>query len=189
MTPARIAFATAALFHACVAQELHKPLPVSDFLLSDMDGHPVHYSALKGKTTVVLFFSTRCPMSNAFNYRRNALYLDFKERVTFLMVDSNANESLTEVRDYARGVEFDCPVYQDANHSAADRLGAQVTTDTFVLDSSGAIRYHGYLEDSPNPTRVKNRGLRLAIEEVLAGKAVSIPETRALGCTIRRNKR
>src|SRR5262249_38324577 len=175
-------------FYAAYAQEFRQPAVVSDFLVSDMNGRPVHYAALKGKITVVIFFSTRCPLSNAFNYRRNSLYIDFKDRVNFIMVDSNSNEPLREVRDYARGVEFDFPVYRDTNHEAADSLGAKVTTDTFVLDSSGTIRYHGYLEDSPNPSRVKSRGLREAIEAVLSEMPVAVRETKAVGCTIRRGK-
>ena len=158
-----------------------------DFTLLDMDGNTVKYSALKGDVTAVIFFSTRCPMSNAFNYRRNTLYLDFKNRVKFIMVDSNANESIEEIRKYSRTAEFDFPVYKDLNGAAADALGAEVTTDTFVIDSLGAIRYHGYIEDSPNPTRAKIQGLRLAIQAVLDGQPVSVPETKARGCALRRN--
>ena len=162
--------------------------PVGDFSLINMDGRTVSYSALKGNVTVLIFFSTRCPMSNAFNYRRNKLYNDFKDRAKFIVINSNSNESMQEVRDYARAVEFDFPVYKDSDNVVADRFGVRVTTDTFVLDSSGTIRYHGYLEDSPNPTRAKNQALRLAIEAVLEGKPVAAPETRALGCSIRRGK-
>jgi peroxiredoxin len=187
MTPIRISFTVALLLQTCFAQE-RRAAPLSDFVLSDMDGRPVHYNALKGNVTVAIFFSTRCPMSNAFNYRRNTLYLEWKDRVNFIMIDSNSNESVAEIRDYARAVEFDFPVYRDIDHQATDALGAQITTDTFVLDASGTIRYHGYLEDSPNPTRAKHRGLRLAIESVVSGAPVTAPETKAFGCAIRRAK-
>jgi hypothetical protein len=166
----------------------HLGAPVRDFRLYDMKGHAVNYSSLKGSVTAVIFFSTRCPMSNAFNYRRNALYNDFGGRVKFIMIDSNSNESLEEVRNYAQEVEFDFPVYKDVDNVVADLFGAQVTTDTFVMDSFGVIQYHGYIEDSPNPTRAKNQGLRRAIEAVLESKPVIVPETHALGCTIRRSR-
>ena len=71
-------------------------------------------------------------MSNAFNYRRNKLYLDFAGRVNFIVIDPNANESMDEVRAYARTAEFDYPVYKDIGNVVADRFGAQITTDTFV---------------------------------------------------------
>lgn len=166
------------------ASEFHLGGPVSDFQLLDTNGHMVNYSALKGDVTAVIFFSTRCPISNAFNYRRNNLYLQFNGHVKFIMIDANANESLDEIRKYAKAVEFDFPVYKDVDNVVADRFGAEITTDTFVLDSSGILRYRGYMEDSPNATRAKIPALRLAIEAVLGGKPVPMPETKALGCSI-----
>jgi hypothetical protein len=151
-----------------------------------MQGHLQGYSSLKGKVTVVIFFSTRCPMSNAFNYRRNLLYHDYGDRVRFIVVDSNVNESLDEVRTYARETGFDFPVYQDIDNQLADQLGARSTTETFVLDSAAVTRYHGYIEDAPNPARTTKQGLRLALNAVLAGESVATPETRSVGCAIRR---
>jgi peroxiredoxin len=186
----RIAVFTAAILVAATesfyAQDFRLGAHVSDFAVSDANHRFVNYSSLRGSVTVVMFFSTRCPMSNAFNYRRNTIYNDFTGRVRFIVVDSNNNESAEEVQEYARSVEFDFPVYKDVNNVVADRFGAQVTTDTFVIDSSDVVRYHGYIEDSPNPTRSTKQGLRRAIEAVLEGKPVSAPETKALGCSIRR---
>jgi hypothetical protein len=136
---------------------------------------------------VVMFFSTRCPISNAFNFRRNTLYQTFRQQVTFIAVDSNVNETLEEVRMYAREVGFDFPVYKDESNVMADHFGALVTTECFVLDSSGVVRYRGHIEDSPHAERSRLHGLRVALEAILAGKPVEIPLTKALGCSIRRN--
>jgi peroxiredoxin len=173
---------------AMCAQQFHLGAPVSDFTLRDMNGRSLNYRALRGKVTVVMFFSTRCPISNAFNFRRNTVYRDFRNRVKFVVVDSNSNESLEEVRAYAREVGFDFPVYMDVNNQASDRFGVLATTDTFVMNSSGVIKYHGYIEDALNPKRTTKQGLRLAIEAVLEGKPVAMAESRARGCAIRRSK-
>jgi peroxiredoxin len=173
---------------AMCAQQFHLGAPVSDFTLHDMNGRSVNYRALKGKVTVVMFFSTRCPISNAFNFRRNTVYRDFRKRVNFLAVDSNSNESLEEVRAYAEEVGFDFPVYMDVNNQASDGFGVLATTDTFVMDSSGVMQYHGYIEDALNPERTTKQGLRLAIKAVLEGKPVEMAESKARGCAIRRSK-
>jgi peroxiredoxin len=173
---------------ATCAQQFHMGAPVSDFTLHDMNGRSLNYRALRGKVTVVMFFSTRCPISNAFNFRRNTVYRDFRNRVKFVVVDSNSNESLEEVRAYAKEVGFDFPVYMDVNNQASDRFGVLATTDTFVMDSSGVMKYHGYIEDALNPERTTKQGLRLAIEAVLEGKPVPMAESRARGCAIRRSK-
>lgn len=170
------------------AQDPGMGKPVPAFSLLDMRGHPYHYSAHSGKVTAVIFFSTRCPMSNAFNHRRQLLFHDYGKRVRFLVIDSNANESMEEERNYARDVGFDFPVYLDLDNKVADLLGARNTTETFVLDTMGMVRYRGYIEDAPNPERTKLKGLQLAIEAVLADRPVETPETRGIGCSIRRNR-
>ena len=168
------------------AQPFRLGVPISDFSVRDMKGRAVYHRTAKGEVTVVMFFSTRCPISNAFNYRRNMIYKDFKNRVKFIVVDSNSNEPLGEIKAYADEVEFDFPVYKDVNNEVADRFGALTTTDSFVIDSSGVIQYHGYVEDAVNSTRTTKQGLRLAIQAVLDGKPVATAETKARGCAIRR---
>ena len=173
---------------ASYGQEFRTGGLVSSFTVRDMKDHASTFSARKGHVTVVMFFSTRCPISTAFNYRRNTIYKDFKDRVKFMVVDPNSNESLEEVRTYANEVGFDFPVYKDVNNEVADRFGVMTTTDTFVIDSFGIMRYHGYVEDSVNPARTTQQGLRQAIEAVLNGKPVTLAETSARGCAIRRKK-
>ncbi len=168
------------------AQQFHVGSPVSDFTLRDLDGRSVSYSALKGNVTVVAFISTQCPVSNAYNDRMNDLYKEFSDRVKFIFVNANANESADQVREHARTVGFAFPVYKDVNNVVADLFGAQATPETYVIDSAGVVRYHGYVDDAQNPARIKNRGLKLAIEAVFAGQPVANPETKAFGCTIKR---
>ena len=170
------------------AQQFRPGASVSDFTVQNMDRHPFNYKSVKGNVTVVMFFSTRCPISNAFNFRRNSLYKDFNKRVKFIVVDSNSNESIDEVRTYAKEVGFDFPVYKDVNNEVADRFGVMATTDTFVMDATGVMQYHGYIEDALNPSRTTKRALRLAIESLLDGKPVEMAETSARGCAIRRGK-
>jgi peroxiredoxin len=175
----------AASVQAVYGQQFHLDQPITDFAVQDLKGRPLNYRALKGKVTVVMFFSTRCPISNAFNFRRNTIYREFKDRVKFIVVDSNSNESREEVRAYAHDTGFDFPVYLDPKNEVSDRFGVLATTDTFVMDSTNTIRYHGYIEDALNPERTTKRGLRLAIESLLAAKPVEMAESRARGCAVR----
>lgn len=167
------------------AQQLHLGSQVTGFELQDIHGRNRSIRAGKGRVTVLLFFSTRCPLSNAFNFRRNVLYPDFHKEVRFLLVDPNANESLAEVREYAKRAEFDLPVYRDVDGKVAERLGVRATTDTFVLDGTSVMRYHGNIENSPNPDRATQRGLRTALVSVLSGQPVTAAETLAIGCAVR----
>jgi hypothetical protein len=55
-----------------------------------------------------------------------------------------------------------------------------------VIDNSGAIRYHGSIDDNMNESRVRTRRLRAALDALLAGNPVPSTETKAFGCTIKR---
>ncbi|MDQ6708595.1 MAG: redoxin domain-containing protein [Acidobacteriota bacterium] len=161
-----------------------------DFTVRGPDGSPKSFSELKGDTTVVVFLSARCPVSNAYTERMQEVYRDYSPRgVKFIFVNANQNEPAAEVLEHAKRAGFPFPVYRDVGNAAADRFGAQVTPETLVIDRSGAIRYRGAIDDSQNPARIHKQGLRLALDAVLAGKTVASPETKAFGCTIKRARR
>jgi peroxiredoxin len=163
--------------------------PAAAFSLEDVRGNRVNYSPHDGRITVIVFISTRCPMSNAFNYRINSLYTEFSRRgVKFLVVNSNADESLDEVRRHAERMEYDFPVYKDENNVVADLFGAIATPDSVVLDEKGMLRYHGIIEDGANPQRSTKRPLRLAVEALIEHHEVFEPVTHGRGCAIRRVK-
>ena len=160
---------------------------VSDFSVTDLTGTPVAFRTLKGNLSVVAFIATRCPISNAYNDRMNALYKDYAPKgVRFIFLNSNSNEPPAEVEQHARSAGFAFPVYKDPNNVVADRFGAMATPEMFVIDHSGTIRYHGYIDDSKDLENVKKQGLRPALDALLDGKPVAIPETKAFGCTITR---
>jgi peroxiredoxin len=172
------------------AQQFKPGAPVTDFDIANLKGEPVKYSALKSDTTVVIFISTACPISNGYNDRMKAVYNDYAAKgVHFIFINANSSEPPAEVAEHAKAHGFPFAVYKDATGAAADLFGAQVTPETYVMDKDGVIRYHGYVDDSVTEARVHNHGLRLALDAVLAGKAVPVAETKAFGCTIKRRRR
>src|SRR5437867_2784193 len=70
-------------------------------------------------------------------------------------------------------------------------LGARVTPEAFVIDADRVLRYRGRIDDT-YITRAKRRDqptrddLQNALDDVLAGKPVTRPETEATGCPIAR---
>jgi peroxiredoxin len=170
-----------------VGQDFKLGSTVSDFTVRDLSGKEVAFAALKGPVTVVTFISTTCPISNAYDDRMNAVYQDYSARgVKFIFVNANSNEPPAVVEKHAKDVGFTFPVYKDPRNALADRFGATVTPESYVIDETGAIRYHGQIDDSRNEARIQTRGLRMALDAVLAGKPVQVQETKAFGCTIKR---
>ncbi|MCX6589937.1 MAG: redoxin domain-containing protein [Acidobacteria bacterium] len=182
--------AIALLAAVASAQEFKLGSTVTDFPLQAVTGAPSSYAALKGGITVVAFISVQCPISNDYNERMESLYRDYSAKgVKFIFVNANASEPAAEVAAHAKSAGFSFPVYKDAGNVAADKFGAQVTPETFVMNAAGVVLYHGAIDDARNPARVTAKGLRNALDAVLAGKPVPQAETKAFGCTIKRVRR
>ena len=179
-------FLAAGLF----GQEYRLASSVTDFTVSSFSGTPVSFSSLKGDLTVVMFIATQCPVSNAYNERMTAVYNEYAPKgVKFVVINSNSTESADDVRLHAATHNFPFAVYKDVDNVVADQFGVQVTPETFVIGKSGAILYHGSIDDSQNAANVKTPGLRLALDAVLSGQSIARAETKAFGCAIKRVRR
>ena len=173
-----------------IGQEFRLGSSVTDFTVSNFSGVPVSFSSLRGDLTVLMFVATQCPVSNAYNDRMKAVYNEYAAKgVKFVAINSNGTEPADEVRLHAATHSFPFAVYKDVDNVVADRFGAQVTPETFVIGKSGEILYHGSIDDSQNPANIKTQGLRLALDAILSGQSVARAETKAFGCGIKRLKR
>jgi peroxiredoxin len=185
----RVLFAAALVGGLVWGQEFKLGGRVGDFSLNDTAGQSVPYESLKGDVTVIMFIATKCPVSNNYNERMKALYSDYASKgVKFVFVNSNGTEPAAEVQNHAQQNGFSFAVYKDQGNVVADRFGAQVTPEAFIIDKAGVIQYHGYIDDAQNVAKVQNHGLRKALDAMLAGQAVPVKETKAFGCTIKRAK-
>lgn len=168
------------------AQELTVGDKLGNFQLADLSGKTVTIQPAKGITAIV-FVSTQCPVSNAYNDRMNAVYKEYSGKgVNFVFVNANRNESADDVRSHLAENKLDFVAYKDPNNALADKLNAQVTPEVYLLDSTGTLRYHGSIDDSRVLDRVRDQRLRKALDAMLAGKEVPNPVNKAFGCTIKR---
>jgi hypothetical protein len=77
----------------------------------------------------------------------------------------------------------------DDDRTIAGLARAAVTPQAVVVDAAGAIRYRGRIDNlyaalGRRRQQVTVHDLRDALDDVLAGRRVSKPETEALGCSI-----
>ncbi len=161
---------------------------VGDFTLDDPDGVKHSLSDYRdSKAIVLMFVGTQCPTSNAYSGRLNELYADYGPRhVTFIAINSNDSEDLADMKKSAAEKGFRFPMLKDQGNVVADKLGATVTPEIYLLNPGFEVLYHGRIDDSGREARVTSKDLRNALEEMLSGKAVSVPSTKAFGCTIKR---
>ena len=161
---------------------------VGDFTLPDGSGREHSLSLLKGeKGTVILFVATKCPVSNAYNARMAKLAQDYRAKgINVVGINSNSTEPAAEIKSHAADNGLNFTILKDEGNRVADRLGAQVTPEAYLLDASGKLVYRGRIDNSRNGDSITATELRDAVEAVLAGKPVEKAEVRAFGCSIKR---
>lgn len=167
------------------------PEKVDNFSLTDYTGKKISLSDFKNSKAIVLMFvATQCPVSNAYNERYNKLFEDYSAKnVAFVGINSNKQESVEEIKQHAAEHGFKFPIVKDINNIIADKLDAQRTPEIFVVHpTTFDILYHGRIDDSQRESLIKTNDLRIALDEILAGKPVTVKETKAFGCTIKRVK-
>ena len=142
------------------------------------------------KALVLIFDSNRCPTAKAYVPRMIDLQRDYADRgVRLVAVNSTdpylyAEESLEAMTARARESGFTFPYLKDEDQRIAKYFGATCTFHVFVLDADRRLRYRGRFDDSRNPARVRSHDLRNALDDVLAGREVRVPETVAFGCAL-----
>jgi peroxiredoxin len=167
---------------------------MEDFTLPDVNGKAHSLYEFEGKKAVaVIFIATRCPYSNAFNHVMASLAHDYESRgLAVIGINANKTEPVSEVAEHARAHGLGFLILKDEGNQIADRLGASVTPEVFLLDSTWTLRYHGALGNShqptTNPDKTNSDEVSPALENVLAGKPAEVTETKAFGCTIKRVK-
>lgn len=167
------------------------PAKIESFELQDVGDQLVRIAADESKLTVVCFLGTECPLANLYAGRLMKLADEFRT-VRFLGVNSNRQDSPSEVAAYAKRHKIEFPVLKDVRNLVADQFDAKRTPEVFVLDEHFSVRYRGRIDDQYLPgvikPKAKRQDLRIAIEELLAGQPVSSPTTEAVGCFIGRMK-
>src|SRR6058998_897350 len=161
---------------------------IDDFKLPDADGKEHSLNSLKGKNgTVLIFIATKCPVSNAYNERMEKLAQDYQAKgIKVIGINSNVTEPAAEVKSHAAEKHLTFTILKDEGNKIADRLGANHTPETYVIDTGGKLVYHGRIDNAQNPANITSSDLQEALDEILAGKPIQKTTSVAFGCPIKR---
>ena len=138
---------------------------------------------------VLLFLAPLCPICQNMSFDLRQIEADYGEApIEFIGLFPNASTTEDQIRVFKEtyGLEMDMAL-DTANW--AEALGARWTPEVFVLDVSDAVVYRGRINDryfAPGKRRPKTRkrDLDAALRSCLAGEAVKVPVTDAVGCPI-----
>lgn len=169
-----------------------------DFTLTGTDGKPAQLSGYKGKWVVLEWVNPGCPYVQK-HYDSNNMQALQKEfggkNVVWLAVNSTkpahydymkpaALQGWMKEKDAAPRATL-----MDEDGKAGRAYDARTTPHMYIVNPEGKFVYAGAIDDkrSANPADVKTSKnyVRVALNEALAGKAVSTASTTPYGCTVK----
>lgn len=164
-----------------------------DFNLPGVDGknHTLSDYA-DAKLLVIAFTCNHCPYVVGSEERIKQFYADYRDRgVQLVAINSNETEnhptdSFEHMVEHAKEKGFAFPYLRDDTQEIATAYGALRTPHFYVFDADRKLRYTGRMDDRPrHPGEETTRELRDAVDELLAGKEVSVPLTNPIGCNVK----
>lgn len=168
--------------------------PILDFTLTDYRGKTVSLKDFEQSDIVVVAFTgTECPLAKLYGPRLQTLQEEYRDRkVAFIGINSNRQDTLTEIAAWARRHEITFPVLKDSGSTAADLFGAIRTPEVYVLDAERKVRYQGRIDDQYGIGVVRdepeNTWLVDAVDALLRGETPEVSSVESVGCHIGRVK-
>lgn len=174
----------------------------ADLALPGLDGKPVRFGDLRGKTVVVHFWSIVCPWEKQAEPKMMAIADTYRDKgVVVLAINANAREigpapspedfaaeeederPYRDIRKHVDKVELNHRVLVDHSGDVARFFRARTTPHCFVIDPEGVLRYEGALDnDASDKLKEKAKTyVRDAVDAVLAKREVGATSTKPYG--------
>src|SRR6266705_5676815 len=169
-----------------------------DFSLADAKGQTNSLSQYKGKYVVLEWFNPECPFVKKHYGTDNMqkLQKEYTDKGVFwLTIDSNApgtEGNLTP--EQAEKVATSWKTQQtalllDPDGKVGRAYGAKNTPNMVIINPEGKIAYEGAIDSkaTPNPADIPSSTnyVKAALDQSLAGKPVSNPQTKPYGCSVK----
>lgn len=172
------------------------PIPSPEVKMKDVSGKEISLQQAKtGKGLLVMFSCNTCPYVIK-NQSRTYEACKYAQGNGIGVAILNSNEakrndddSYDDMKAYATQQGYNWHYLVDNNSAMADAFGANRTPECFLFDGEGKLVYHGAIDDNPSDaSAVSRKHLLAAIDEMNAGKEISVKESKSVGCSIKRIK-
>ena len=138
--------------------------------------------------TVYVFTTTDCPISNRYAPEIQRLAAKFGSKAHFVLVYPVPTDSPDMIREHKKKFAYAIDSVRDVDRQLLKLTGVTVTPEVAVMRGSQLL-YRGriddrYIElgkDRPAPTQ---RDLESALIAAIAGKAIAVKQTQAIGCIL-----
>lgn len=176
--------------------KLNEPAP--NFKLMDSNGKEHSLSDFKDKIVVLEWINYECPFVKKHYNSRNMQTLQekyTKAGIVWLTICSSAeskqgNFSSDEInsRSKKHGAKFTAYLV-DADGKVGKMYGAKTTPHMYIIDKTGKLVYAGGIDDKASTEIADIKSAKnfvsSALDELLAGKNVSLQSSKPYGCSVK----
>lgn len=168
------------------------------FTLPASNGKNVSLDQYRGKYVVLEWMNQGCPYVqkhyNSGNMQSTQKWAKDHGAVWLTIVSSapgkqgyvTANEANALLKEKKMSSEA---ILLDPEGSVGHLYGAKTTPHMFVIDPKGTLIYNGGIDDKAttdlDDVKTAKNYVKAALEEAMAGKAVSTPTSRPYGCSVK----
>ncbi|HEV7404289.1 MAG TPA: redoxin domain-containing protein [Chthoniobacteraceae bacterium] len=163
---------------------------IEDLRLTDLNGRTLPlFQALGRNGAVIAFTGTTCPVSKRYAPGLARLEVLLRGKgIALVVVDPFASDAPGELRSTMKDLGVTSPVVHDRAGAVVRALQGGSSSEVFLIDATRTLRYRGaqddqyglnYSQDAPKHTYLLD-----AVEEMLAGRKVSIAAVSAPGCEL-----
>ncbi len=191
---ALVAFIISMSFTTIDILPIGSAMPNASVKLKDISGAAISIKEVAKQNGVLVMFSCNtCPYVIK-NQQRTIEIAAYAQKNNIGLIILNSNEGLRNNEDsyeamqqYAKAQQYKWHYAVDKNNEMADAFGATRTPECFLFNADLKLAYHGAIDDNPSDAAAVNRKhIKEAINEMTAGKEISLKETRSVGCGIKR---
>jgi peroxiredoxin len=161
-----------------------------DFTLADTEGTPVSLSDFEGKVVVLEWLNPDCPFVQR-HYKAGTMkklasaYAG--KGVVWLTINSTHYMDAAANAKFKAANDLPYPILVDQSGKVGHLYGAKTTPHMYLIDGGGKLVYIGAIDDDPRGNRDQpaTNYVAAALDQILAGKAVTIAETKPYGCSVK----
>ena len=173
--------------------ELGSGMPEANYMLDDISGKKLSLTDIQGKYgTLIIFSCNTCPFVIQWEDRYVKIAEEYIPKgIGVIAVNSNVgrfdgDDSIEEMVKHAKKNDYNFPYAQDQKSILARAFGATKTPHIYLFDDNNILVYRGAIDDNArNANKVDEPYLANAIDQLLDGKPIKKPISKAIGCSIK----
>jgi peroxiredoxin len=161
-----------------------------DFSLQDQNGKTVALHDFLGKIVVLEWTNPQCPFVQRHYAAKTMANLDNEYQpkgVVWLAINSSNFATNDSNKQWATEQNISYPILNDSSGATGHAYHATNTPDMYIIGTDGTLLYSGAIDNDPggDMSSGKINYVQQALNEILAGKTVSDPQTKPYGCSVK----